>query len=108
MGEPYSESIRVSRELVCRYRDTLYLFSRLHREERQSKANRLPKQQPEGWTLNCDGSRELLAAAVPVVLVEFAVKSLAPDAERACGVSFVAPGVIERRFNGLALNLVHR
>ena len=44
---------------------------------------------------------------IAVVLVEFAVEGLAANAESAGGVSLVAMGVIERRFDRLTLNFVH-
>lgn len=42
-----------------------------------------------------------------VVLIEFAVKSLAANAEGASSVSFVAVGVIQSRFNRLFFYLIH-
>jgi hypothetical protein len=53
-------------------------------------------------------ANQLLAAAVAVILIEFAIEGLAADAQRAGGVSFIAPGVVECSFNCLALDLVHR
>jgi len=46
-------------------------------------------------------------APIAVVLVEFAIEGFAANAECAGGVSFVAVGVIERRFDRLTLNFVH-
>ena len=46
-------------------------------------------------------------ATIAIVLVEFAIEGFAANAECARGVSFVAVGVIERRFDRLTLNFVH-
>jgi hypothetical protein len=47
------------------------------------------------------------AAAVAVVLVEFAVEGLAPNAERLGGVSFIAFGVIKCSLNCLPFDFIH-
>src|ERR1051326_7204673 len=49
----------------------------------------------------------LLLGRVILVLLEFSVKSLASDAERACGARLVAFGVIERCLYCLSFYLVH-
>jgi len=46
-------------------------------------------------------------APIAVVLIEFTVEGFAANAECARGVSLVAVGVIERRFDRLTLNFVH-
>src|SRR5215213_10699066 len=43
-----------------------------------------------------------------VILVQLAVKRFAADAEGAGGVRFIAGGVVERRFDRLALYFFHR
>lgn len=47
----------------------------------------------------------ILVAAV--VLLELSIDGLAPDTERAGGVSFISPGVVEGGFNRLAFNFIH-
>ena len=49
-----------------------------------------------------------VGAVGSVVLIQFPVKRLAPDAQRASGVCFISAGVIKRGFDCLALYFIHR
>jgi hypothetical protein len=50
---------------------------------------------------------QLLVAVAAVILFEFAVDGLSPNAQGFGGVSLVATGVVKRGFDRLAFNLIH-
>ena len=57
------------------------------------------------------GNRQLAignASLLSVVLLEFPIERFAADTEGTGGVRLVAGGVVERGFDGLALDLFHR
>src|ERR1043165_6057261 len=54
------------------------------------------------------GNRKSAISRLAVVLLELAIERFAADAESAGGVGFVAFGVVEGGFDGLAFDLLHR